>query len=64
MGSQYRRGETVGEECPLTKALTNDELAREQEIKIIVNDILQDIEVVMTFLRTEDGGRKSQVFSG
>ena len=29
----------------------------------IVND-LQDIEVVMTFLRTEEGGRKSPAFSG
>lgn len=27
-------------------------------------DPLQDIEVVMTFLRTEDGGRKSPVRSG
>jgi hypothetical protein len=28
-----------------------------------VND-LQDIEVAMTFVRTEDGGRKNPVFSG
>ena len=29
-----------------------------------MNDLHQDIEVVMTFLRTEEGGRKSPVFSG
>lgn len=29
-----------------------------------MNDPLQDIEVVMTFLRTEDGGRRSPAFTG
>jgi translation elongation factor EF-Tu-like GTPase len=29
-----------------------------------MNDLLQDIEVVMTFLHTEEGGRKSPAFSG
>jgi translation elongation factor EF-Tu-like GTPase len=29
-----------------------------------MSNIIQDIEVEMTFLRTEDGGRRSHVFSG
>jgi elongation factor Tu len=33
-------------------------------MEFVVNDPLQDIEVLLTFLHTESGGRKEPVFSG